>query len=397
MKITLVANTSWYIHNFRRNLIRSLQKHGHEVSVIAPYDEYVDRLIQMGVKHYDLRLSQRGINPFRELASCFSLFRLLRAIQPEVVLTFTVKCNLYTGICHRLLRFEQVANISGLGEAFDGTGLVRSIVSRLYKFALANSDKVFFQNDEDRQTIIERGLLPAYLCKRIAGSGVDLDAYHPSHPFPKNGVRRFLMFGRLVPQKRYDLFMKVAEAFHNGYKRSAEFWIMGIVDESRAESRQLLKRILCLQERGVVKYLAPCDDVVPVLHAVDVVVLPSEYNEGVPRSLLEAMACGKPVVTTDWKGCRDTVEYGVNGYLIRPGNREELEYYIRKLANISGQRLKQMGQASRRKAQKEFPENRVLDSYLHEVNSCMRPEHVRRQIRATHSSRKENIEQLAPK
>jgi len=148
-------------------LIKLLQARKHEVCIIAPRDDYTDKLTQLGVEYYPIDLSQRGLNPFRELISCVRLFRLFRAIRPDVVLTFTIKCNLYTGICRRFAELQQIANISGLGEAFDKKGPVNYIVSFLYKFALTKSKRVFFQNDEDRQTIIRGGLLPQYLCKRI--------------------------------------------------------------------------------------------------------------------------------------------------------------------------------------------------------------------------------------
>jgi len=369
MRIIIVANTSWYVFNFRRNLIRTLQKDGHEVCVIAPCDDYVGKLVQLGVKHHALLLTQRGTNPFREINSFIRLLHLFRVIRPDVVLTFTVKCNLYTGICRRFVKFEQIPNISGLGEAFDKKGIVNYIVSLLYKSALAKSKRVFFQNDEDRQTIINRGLLPEHMCKRIHGSGVDLKTFCPGSFLPQNNSRRFLMFGRLVPKKGYGLFMKVAKEVRLKHKDRAEFWIMGIVDKSRKKSKELLEQILSLQKQGIIKYLPPSDDVVPVLREVDIVVLPSKYNEGIPRCLLEAMACGKPIITTDWKGCKDTVDHGVNGYLINVDDCRALEHYILKLIYAPEEQLKRMGSMSRRKAETEFDENQILDTYRAEIHT----------------------------
>jgi len=367
MKISILANTSWYVYNFRKNLIRTLQENGHEVSVVAPFDDYVDRLTEMGVKHYGLPLSRRSVNPFREVVSCVQLFRLLRAIGPDIVLTFTVKCNLYTGICRRLLKFKQIVNISGLGEVFEKNGLINLLVSRLYNFALTGSKRVFFQNNEDMQMIVRRHLLPENLCKRIPGSGVDLDTFHPSSYLSNNEPRIFFMFGRLVPKKGYDLFMKAAENIRLAGNYNAEFWIMGIVDDSRKESKELFERIIALQRKGIIRYLPPSDDVAIVLQQVDVVVLPSEYNEGVPRSLLEAMACGKPIITTDWKGCKDTVEHGKNGYLIKVGDRADLNRYILQFLETRVEKLQQMGLESRKKVEKEFDERKVMKAYLSEI------------------------------
>ncbi|MFC1739513.1 glycosyltransferase family 4 protein [Planctomycetota bacterium] len=373
MKIILLSNTSWYIYNFRKNLIRMLQKDGNEVIAVAPYDDYVDKLSALGVKHYTLILSRRGKNPFKEVFSCYRLLGLLRDIKPDVVLSFTVKCNLYAGICRRFLKFEQIANISGLGEAFEKKGLISFIVSCIYKWALNKSRRAFFQNDEDMKVITERGLLSEKMCKCLPGSGVDLRSYRPACSIENNKRRIFFMFGRLVPKKGYDLFMKAAENICLSGKYNAEFWIMGIVDESRRESEKLFKRILALQRKGIIKYLSPSDEVEKVLQQVDVVVLPSKYNEGVPRSLLEAMACGKPIITTAWKGCRNTVDHGRNGYLVKVDDYDALEHYMVKLLNAPQQQLRMMGKASRQKAENQFDENYVLAAYRQEICNELSP------------------------
>lgn len=368
MKIVISANTSWYLFNFRKNLIRAIIQEGHQVYVIAPPDDYVNKLLQLGVEYYPLHLSQRGMNPFMEILLCIKLFRLLKKIQPDIALTFTVKCNLYFGLCQRLLKFKQISNVSGLGEVFEKKGLLSLLVSQFYKFALVDSRHVFFQNCEDMEFLLNDHILPEYLCTRLPGSGVDLETFHPVLSFQSNKPRIFLIFGRIVPKKGYDLFIRAAQNMHLDKHQTAEFWIMGIVDNSRSESKILFEKIMEMHKKGVIRYLPPTDDVTSVLSQVDVVVLPSTYNEGVPRSLLEAMAYGKPIVTTNWKGCRDTVEHGVNGYLIQPDNLVELEYYIRKLSGISDKALYEMGQASREKAETEFDENLILSNYLQKID-----------------------------
>lgn len=359
----MFANTSWHLFNYRKGLIRFLQEDGHEVIVLAPYDEYVSKLLELGVTCYTLPLSQRGKNPLQEIYSCVRVFRLLQILRPAAVLSFTVKCNLYAGICHKFVPFEQISNISGLGEAFDEDGIFRSFISLFYKHALSKSKIVFFQNNEDMQAITERGILPEHICHRIPGSGVDLEIYRPAPSVKRRAVRRFFMFGRLVPQKGYSLFMAVAKEMHLENKGCAEFWIMGMADKSRRESRVLLEEILSLHEQGIITYLPQSDDVVQVLQQVDVVVLPSTYNEGLPRSLLEAMACGKPLITTDWKGCRDTVDHGVNGYLINTAELNTLSDHIQKMASAPEEQFERMGRMSRMKAEMEFNEKIVLDAY----------------------------------
>jgi glycosyltransferase involved in cell wall biosynthesis len=271
-------------------------------------------------------------------------------------------------MCRRLLKFKQIANVSGLGEVFEKKDLTNLLVACLYKLSLAGSKQVFFQNNEDMKIMIERHLLPGSLCKHIPGSGVDLDTYCPISSKPKVKPRVFLMYGRLVPSKGYDLFMKAAEQIHLSKNYNADFWIMGIVDKSREESQRLFERILTLQKKGIIKYLQPTDEVAAILQKVDVVVLPSKYNEGVPRSLLEAMACAKPIITTAWKGCRDTVDHGRNGYLISIDDCDSLMRYMVELIEAPGQKLVEMGKEGRRKAEAEFDEKQVINAYMQQID-----------------------------
>lgn len=233
---------------------------------------------------------------------------------------------------------------------------------------MRNTQTVFCQNQSDLRTLVDSGLLSESRCKLIPGSGVDLVRFAPGPSLSENRPRRFLMFGRLVPQKGYEQFLHVATDLSRRSKALAELWIMGIEDESRRESRALLGRILSLHRKGKVTFIPARDDVVSVLKEVDVAVLPSQYNEGVPRSLLEAMACGKPIITSDWRGCRETVEDGVNGYLVEPGDWKVLKRRVVDLATCSWETLRSMGQASRRIAEAKFNEDIVISAYLEEID-----------------------------
>jgi glycosyltransferase involved in cell wall biosynthesis len=369
MNIVLCANTSWYVYNFRRNLIAALRQQGHKVGVIAPYDDYTAKLDQLGVSWWPLPLQQTGTNPVQELRTLMNLGRLLSRLQPQVVLSFTIKCNLYVGLLRRCAAFRQIANISGLGEVFDRRSVFTRGVLGLYTLALRRAQKVFFQNQEDLQMFRGRHLLPAPICARLPGSGVDLMTFRPAVPdIRPSGPRVFLMFGRLVPQKGYDLFLQAAQRLRQSPSAcSAEFWVLGLPDESRPAAAQLQQRIRAWHQRGVIRSLAPTARVAPIIHQADVVVLPSVYHEGVPRSLLEALACAKPILTTNWKGCRDTVEHGVNGYLMTPGDLADLEHYLRVLMRVDRSTLQQMGRASRQKAEREFDERVVIARYLAEI------------------------------
>lgn len=364
MLIAFCANTSWYLYNFRKNLMRAFQHKGHRIAVIAPFDHYTEKLTALGVECYDVTMWQTGTNPFQEWRTFAQFARRISALQPDMLLTFTVKCNLYGGIISRVCSFKQIATISGLGEVFDRTTPLTILVRYFYRVALRSAAKVFFQNREDMDAFIQQGILPETVCERLPGSGVDLAKFRPEFSRHRHQKRIFLMFGRLVPQKGYDLFLQAAEQIMRRGDANAEFWILGIEDRSRQESRALFDTILNAHDTGVITYFPATDDVVSILRRADVIVLPSHYHEGVPKCLLEALACGKPIITTDWKGCRDTVEDGVNGVLIPPDDVASLIRAINFFSTCEHETLVKMGNLSRKKAEQEFDEQLVISKYL---------------------------------
>jgi glycosyltransferase involved in cell wall biosynthesis len=177
------------------------------------------------------------------------------------------------------------------------------------------------------------------------------------------------MFGRVIPKKGYNLFLEAARRIKQESSNKAEFWILGIQDTSRRESIELFRKILAYHDQKTITYIPPTDDVIPLIQQAHVIVLPSHYNEGVPRSLLEAMACGKPLITTDWKGCREAVDNGINGYLIKKEDLSSLIQAMKFFIHAQNDILYNMGMASRRKAEKEFDETIIISKYLAEILS----------------------------
>jgi glycosyltransferase involved in cell wall biosynthesis len=363
MRVVILYNTSWYVFLLRRNLIAHLLEAGCEVIVVAPRDKYTDRLLSLGVRFISIPLEPGSTSPLSELKTLRSVHRTLRALRPDAVLSFTIKCNLYAGLTKRLVPFKQVANISGLGMAFENNGVMRRVAHVLYKVAMAPTDHIFFQNQEDLQSCLQHSLVPRNNSRTIPGSGVDLEAFVPT-PRIAGRARTFLMFGRLLPKKGYDLYLQAAQRLRTSFGDNVAFWILGSPDLEREESRALYRRIMNAHGSGTVRYLQSSDDVRPVLDEADVVVLPSTYNEGIPRSLLEALASGKAIITTDWKGCRETVEHGTNGYLVPPHDAESLYAAMRLLATCSDATLASFGKASRDRAEHHFDERLVLQAYL---------------------------------
>lgn len=363
MRIVILYNSSWYVFLLRQNLIHSLLAAGHTVTVVAPVDQYTSRVQQLGVDFVPLSIDASGTSPVTEMVTLVNLYRALHAIQPDVVLSFTVKCNLYAGLCRRRLKFTHVANVSGLGQLFDGPAYMNHGVHMLYRFSLSKTTMVFFQNPEDRARFLEHGVIDPCRSAVIPGSGVDLSRFVPDKTSTRS-QRAFLIFGRLLPKKGFDHFIDAAHELRERYGDRVVFWILGAVDSSREESIQLLERIEQAHAKGFIRYLQATDDPLPVIREADVIVLPSTYNEGIPRSLLEALACGKPVVTTDWKGCRETVEPGKNGLLVRPDDTQALVEALDELACCEATILQKFGEHSRLLAERRFDEQIVLDAYM---------------------------------
>jgi glycosyltransferase involved in cell wall biosynthesis len=299
------------------------------------------------------------------------LYRALRTLKPDVVLSFTVKCNLYAGLCRRVMRFRQIANVSGLGEGFERSGLLASALRRLYAIALRDTDHVFFQNPDDLVMCLRQNMVPSSSARLVPGSGVDLSLFLASTE--RIGLHRtFLMFGRLLPKKGFYNYLAAAASLKRIWGDKACFLVMGAADEKRRDSLELLEAIRNAHTNGTVTYLEPRDDVLPVLNSADVVVLPSTYNEGIPRSLLEALGCGKPIITTDWKGCREVVEENGNGHLVQPDDVASLQEALQRILEYSDEKLAAMGKASRELAEKRFDERRVIDAYLVAIQQGVR-------------------------
>lgn len=368
MKIVLCANTSWFVYNFCKSLCLAIKQKGHEVYVLSPFDQYTDRLQELGLQWFHINMHQTSKNPLKEFSSLAKLLYLMLKIRPTFIFTFTIKCNMYVGLLARIFPVHQIATLAGLGEVFQNKGYFVQFICWLYTRAFKNSQRIFFQNEEDQTFFLQQKIISEHQSERIPGLGVNLLRFTPDFSERCHQKRIFLMFGRILVSKGYDLFLQAASRIHADPSLDAEFWILGIRDTERKDSEKLFQKILAYHERHIITYLPATADVVPIIHQADVVVLPTEYNEGVPASLLEAMACGKPIITTNWKGCQETVDEDVNGFLIEKGNVESLLKAIKKFIQADDTMLRKMGEWSRQKVEQQFDEQRVIAKYLSQIH-----------------------------
>lgn len=373
MKIAVVANTSWYLYNFRRTLLYALRYKGYDVVLIAPSDYYSQLLIEEGIPHRHIPLDGASTNPLRELVSLLALRRLLHEERVDVVLSYTPKGNIYSSLAILGRNTQMVANVSGLGRAFASRSLLTLLVRRLFQHTFGRADWVFFQNEDDRQIFSDAGLVDVAKTERIPGSGVDLSRFAPVDTIQSKDpdAPTFLLIARLLWDKGVGEFVEAARLIRARCP-AARFQMLGFLDVSNpsAVPRQTVN---AWAEEGIVQYLGTSDDVRPHLRAADCFVLPSFYREGVPRSLLEAAAMAKPIITTDSTGCRDTVDDGVTGFLCRPRDAHDLAAKMFMFLNMSIAERQAMGARGQEKMKREFDERIVIDRYLKVIGGLTKP------------------------
>ena len=361
-KIALAANDSWNVVNYRAGLIRSLQDAGYDVVVLAPEGTHGGAIRAMGVAFLPIRMKARGKSPIGDLALLVNFWRRLRALRPAAFLGFTAKPNIYGSLAAGVCGVPVINNVSGLGAAFTRPGLLRQIVERLYRLALRRSVAVFFQNADDRDLFVERGLVSSARTALLPGSGVDLGHFTPTGRGSPSGLLTFLFAGRLLWDKGVGEFAEAARRLKRRLPE-ARLQILGFVERKSAATVPMSK-LQEWQSDGVVEYLGSTDDVRPAYRAADCVVLPSYYREGTPRVLLEAAAMAIPVITTDMPGCRSAVDDGVTGILCEPRSVESLAAAMERLGEMTAEERAAMGSAGRAKMEAEFREEIVHRAYI---------------------------------
>lgn len=371
-KIIISSNAAWNLHNFRSGLIKALIGHGYEVTAVAPDDEYSPRVRNLGCRFVGLPMDTHGTHPGRDLALLLRYMRVLREEQPSVYLGYTVKPNVYGSMAAHMLRIPVINNIAGLGTTFVEQRLVTRIVRGLYKCGLVRSERVFFQNAEDQELFVRSGLARSDVVDRVPGSGIDLARYIPSHPPAQKGRPfRFLLVARLLRYKGVGEYADAARIVRRKFP-DVECQLLGFVDEQNANAITR-DEIRSWEGEGIIRYLGTTDDVPRFLADADCVVLPSFYREGVPRTLLEAAAMARPIITTDAIGCRDVVDHGVNGYLCAAKDPVDLAEKMMQMRSLPGEVRLTMGSAGRKKVEIEFDERLVIDKYLDAIARILRP------------------------
>ena len=362
-KVLVLSNHPSWTYNLRKETIAALVKEGYDVTIVVGYGDEIEYFKEMGCSHIDVPFKRHGKNPFDELKLFFAYKKAITTNRPDVVLSYTIKPNLYGAIlCHKY-NIPCIANITGLGTAVEYPGLMRTVLLKAYRIAFKNIYKVFFQNTDNRDLFIEHrivsdnyGLLP--------GSGVNLSRFEVL-PYPNDSTIEFVFVSRIMKEKGIDEYLIAAETLKKKYPQT-RFHICGFCEQNYME---IIQRLIA---EDIVTYHGMVKNVEEILKKVHCLVLPTFYPEGMSNVLLESCACGRPIITTNRAGCREIVVDGVNGFIVRPQDSDDLIAKMEHFICLDNEQRKSMGLAGRDKVEKDFDRRIVVNKYLTAVEEAIK-------------------------
>lgn len=370
--IALLTNNDDDVYCFRKELIDGIIGAGYDMLISCPYGEKFELMKDYKYIYDDPDIDRRGTNVIND----YKLFRhyrkLFKKYRPDVVLTYTAKPGVYGSIAARTCGIPYINNVTGFGSVLNKTGLMRSFIMGLFKFAYRKAECVMFQNSTNMKLAQESGMVSGE-CKLIPGSGVALERY-PVQNYPDGGdgitgeTVRFNYFGRIMHDKGVDNYIECAKRIKAEYPNT-EFNMCGFIEPTEAHYEAELKQ---LGEQGVVFYHGSQKDVKPFIARAHAIIHPSTYGEGMSNVLLENASSGRPLITTDNPGCMETVDEGKSGFIYHGGNVDELTATVKKFLAMPNAERKAMGLAGRAKVEKEFSREIVVQAYLEKIGSILK-------------------------
>lgn len=350
-KILILANHSSGLYDFRKDLIAEFKRHMY-VAVAVPHNGRWEELHTIVDRVIEIPIDRRGMNPLHD-GKLFHQYRvILRETKPDLVITYTIKPNIYGGLACRMAHIPYAVNITGLGSAIENGGWLKKFVLALYKPALKDAKVIFFENTGNRDTLVAAGVIPNGRDVVLNGAGVNLEDY-PYQPYPQEGSVHFLFVGRVMREKGVDEFFAAARRMKQKYGQQVEFHIAGSFEEAYKPAMDKL------EQEEIVKYHGYQSDMKPIYAMASCVVLPS-YHEGMSNVLLEAAASGRPLITSDIPGCREAVEDSVSGFLCPPRDADSLYDAMERFAELPKELKAEMGRRGRARMEQHFSKKAVV-------------------------------------
>lgn len=368
MKVLILANNDVGLYKFRKELIEELLNPGSyivgrkeepcDVYISLPDGEFISELEKMGCCFINTPIDRRGVNPITDFKLLMIYRNILKKVKPDIVFGYTIKPNIYGGMACAEMNVPYICNITGLGTAVENRGILQFITVNLYRFALRKVKTVFFQNSENEKFFTQHKLCIGKH-KLLPGSGVNLEYYQPLE-YPKSDDAEFVFVARIMKEKGVDQYLDAAKYIRKKYPQT-KFHICGFCEQAYEDE------IKALENDGTIIYHGLVSDMREVYSQVHCTIHPTYYPEGMSNVLLESAASARPVITTNRAGCREIIEDGKNGYLVKEQNSEDLIEKIERFIKLSREEKKQMGLRGREKAEKEFDRRLVVNKYISEL------------------------------
>lgn len=357
--ILVLSNHPTWTYKLRGELLQALVEEGYRVIVVVGYGHEVVRLKEMGCEHVDIPYNRRSVNPLKEVKLFLAYKKLIHRVKPDAVLTYTIKPNLYGAYLCRKNKIPCLINITGLGSALERPGIYQTFFLNLYRFVFKKVYRVFLQNKANRDLFINKGIVKDNYVL-LPGSGVNLEKYQPL-PYPSCDTIKFVFIARILKAKGIEEYLKAAHQIREKYPQT-RFHICGFCDQD------YMGMIDEYVEKSDVVYHGMVDDTREMYKMTHCTVLPSWYSEGMNNVLLESAACGRPIITTDRPGCGEIVDDGVNGFIVKQQDTDDLIRVIEKFIMLPDDEKMAMGKAGRRKVEQQFDRRIVVEKYLEAVN-----------------------------
>lgn len=372
-RILIVASYDGSLFEFRGDFIKHLIGSGYEVYAAAPMftENYREKITQIGAHPIEYNLQRTGLNPIKDLKTINELKSIIKDFEIDLVFPYTVKPVIYASIAASMCKIPVISLITGLGYTFSGlttkTKLLQRFNETLYKLSIRKNSVIVFQNRDDYQLFLTRKIIPkSQNVAFVSGSGVNLNQFTFKEKNASDHIS-FLLIARLIKEKGIALYLEAAKLLKAKYPK-AEFHLIGATETSPSSISE--DELNLLHNKGIIIFHGLQYNIEEHLHKNDVFVLPSYYREGLPRTTLEACACGNPIITTDSVGCRESVKEGFNGFLIEPQNLDALvksmEFFINNPENI-----REMGINSRKYAEERFDVKIINNDLLELINNAL--------------------------
>lgn len=354
-KILILCNSSTGLYRFRKELIKKLIENGNKVIVSTPKNSYIEELENLGCEIVETKIDRRGINPLKDLKLLSFYKKLIKKINTEKIITYTIKPNIYGGIAARKNKVDYYANITGLGTAFQNKNLIHKVVSTLYKFALKKANTVFFENEGNKNVFVKEKITDERKFVVLNGAGVNLDLF-PYKPLKESDLISFLFIGRIMKEKGvnelFETATKIKEEFQN-----IEFNFIGGFEENYKE------KIEDLEKNDIIKYHGMQSDVQSFIEKSHCVILPS-YHEGMSNALLESASMGRPLIASNINGCKEAIIENKSGFLCETKNVDSLYKAIKKYIELPFEEKQKMGKLSRKHMEENFDKRKVVEKTI---------------------------------